>query len=197
VTNLPFAQAADENKRIIFDAIRPYLKGKVLEIGSGTGQHAVFFASLIPDLCWQTSDLEPGLAGIGARIEVSGLDNLLPPLLLDALGNWPESRYDTVYTANSFHIMSEIAVTRSIERVGACLQPGGCFIVYGPFNYDGAFTSPSNERFDAMLRERDPASGIRDFDLLNQLAQQANMTLEADIAMPANNRSLVWKKRTL
>ncbi len=197
MVNLPFAQAAEENKRFIFDAVRSYLKGNVLEIGSGTGQHAVYFASLLPELCWQTSDLEASLAGIGARIDHSGLDNLPPPLQLDALGDWPDSCYDTVYTANSFHIMGAAAVALCIESVGACLQPGGHFIIYGPFNYNGAYTSPSNERFDAMLRAHDPASGIRDFEWLEQLAQQANLVLEADIAMPANNRSLVWKKRTL
>jgi hypothetical protein len=197
VVNLPFAQAAEENKQVIFDAIRSYLKGKVLEIASGTAQHAVYFAGLLPELCWQTSDLEASLAGIGARIDHSGLDNLPPPLLLDALGDWPDSSYNTVYTANSFHIMGEAAVARCIERIGACLQSDGHFIVYGPFNYDGAYTSPSNERFDAMLRAQDRASGIRDFEWLDRLAQQADLVLEADIAMPANNRSLVWKKRTL
>lgn len=194
---LPYAQAAEENKRVIFDAVSPFLEGDVLEIGSGTGQHAVFFAERMPGLRWQTSDLEPGLAGIGARIAACGLDNLPPPLLLDVLGDWPAAVYDTVYTANTFHIMDEVAVSRCIERVGACLRAGGHFIVYGPFNYDGAYTSPSNERFDAMLRARDPASGIRDFDWLDRIARRAQMALEADIEMPANNRSLVWKKRTL
>jgi cyclopropane fatty-acyl-phospholipid synthase-like methyltransferase len=194
--NLPFAQAAEQNRQVILDAIRPYLQGRVLEIGSGTGQHAVYFAAQLPQLCWQTSDLAANLDGIRARIDDAGLDNLMPPLLLDVLGSWPGARYDTIYTANSLHIMSETAVRRCFEGCGDCLQTGGRFAVYGPFNYDGAYTSASNARFDAMLRANDPDSGIRDFEWLDRLARDAGMMLEADIAMPANNRSLIWKKRT-
>ena len=194
--NLPFAQAAEQNKDVILQAIQPYLRGSVLEIGSGTAQHAVYFASLLPELNWQTSDLEPNLTGIRARINDSGLDNLPPPLLLDAKGAWPEREFDTIYTANSFHIMDSIAVSESITGCGKCLSTGGHLVVYGPFNYAGNFTSASNASFDAMLKANDSGSGIKDFEWLDRLAQTAGMELSADVEMPANNRCLIWKKRT-
>ena len=193
---LPFAHAADENKQVIFDAVGAWLRGHVLEIGSGTGQHAVYFAARQPVLTWQTSDLASNLSVIQAWIDDSGLDNLPPPIELDVNSRWPETQYDTIYTANSFHIMDAEAVARCMDQCGQCLHAGGHLIVYGPFNYDGEYTSPSNARFDAMLRANDPGSGIRDFEWLDQLASRAAMTLQADIAMPANNRSLIWKKRT-
>lgn len=194
--SLPFAQAAEQNKQVILQAVASYLRGRVLEIGSGTGQHAVYFASQMPSLVWQTSDLQPGLPGIQSWIDDSGLENLPTPLLLDVNGDWPDQRYDTIYTANSFHIMDEPAVVNCMAGCGACLHSGGHLIVYGPFNYGGAHTSDSNARFDAMLRASNPASGIRDVDWLQQLAQAADLELHADIAMPANNRSLIWQKRT-
>jgi cyclopropane fatty-acyl-phospholipid synthase-like methyltransferase len=147
-------------------------------------------------LDWQTSDLQSNLAGIRAWIDAAGLDNLLPPLELDVLGDWPEQRYDTIYSANCFHIMGETAVARCIERSGNCLREGGHLVVYGPFNYNGNFTSESNARFDAMLKASGQGAGIKDFEWLDGLARAAGMSLQADIGMPANNRSLVWKKRT-
>ena len=192
----PFAPAAEENKRVILDAVRPYLRGQVLEIGSGTGQHAVYFAQQLPQLHWQTSDLEPNLEGIRAWIDDAGLDNLAPPLCLDVNGDWPDGRYDTIYSANCLHIMDAASVSRCIECCAARLRPGGHLVVYGPFNYNGEYTSTSNARFDAMLRAADPGSGIRDFEWLDALARQAGLQLAEDIAMPSNNRSLIWKKRT-
>jgi len=193
--NRPFSQAADENRQVILEALKPYLAGSVLEVGSGTGQHAVYFCSQLPALCWQTSDLEANLAGIRLWLAASGLE-LPAPLLLDACGTWPRRIYDTLYTANSFHIMGHAAVARCIAQGARCLSAGGHFAVYGPFNYAGSFTSASNARFDAMLKAGDPQSGIKDFEWLDGLARAAGMDLEADIAMPANNRCLVWKKRT-
>ncbi len=195
--NRPYAESAEQNKQVIFDAIKSYLQGEVLEIGSGTGQHAVHFAAQLPDLRWQTSDLAANLPGIEAWIEESGLENLLPPIALDVNADWPDHRYDLVYTANTFHIMDETSVSRCVEGAGRCLKPGGVLAVYGPFNYGGRYTSESNARFDQMLRTRDPLSGIRDFDWIEQLAAAAGLDLLEDVEMPVNNRTLIWQKRTL
>ena len=192
----PFAESAEQNKRVILAAIEPYLHGEVLEIGSGTGQHAVFFAARKPDIRWQTSELAQNLAGIEAWIEEYGLDNLPPPLALDVDGAWPERRYDFVFTANTFHIMPRESVKSCIDGVGRCLEPAGMFAVYGPFNYGGKYTSESNARFDRMLRARGVGSGIRDFEWIEQLASDAGLDLLDDIEMPVNNRTLIWQKRT-
>ena len=195
--NLPFAESAEQNKFVIFDAIRPYMKGEALEIGSGTGQHAVFFAGQVPQMRLQTSELQSNLAGIEAWIEDSGLDNIAAPIVLDVLGKWPGDRYDLVYSANCFHIMNMAAVASCMKGVGTCLKPGGVFAVYGPFNYGGRYTSESNARFDQMLKARDSCSGIKDFEWIEDLASEAQLELMEDVEMPANNRTLIWKKRTL
>lgn len=194
--NLPYAESAEQNKRVIFTAIEPYLRGEALEIGSGTGQHAVYFAALVPGVTWQTSDLQPGLAGIAARIEAAGLANLPPPIALDVRGEWPARRFDFIFTANSFHIMDREMVAACIAGVGRCLEADGVFAVYGPFNYGGVYTAQSNASFDRMLRQRDPASGLKDFEWIAELSGEAGMDLLEDIDMPQNNRTLVWKKRT-
>jgi SAM-dependent methyltransferase len=194
--NLPFAESAEQNKAVIFEAIKACLKGDVLEIGSGTGQHAVFFSSQLPEIVWQTSDLPANLPGIKARIKASGLQNMAAPIELDVLGNWPDRLYDFIYTANSFHIMNKTMVANCIEGVGRCLKPGGVFAVYGPFNYDGAYTSESNARFDQMLKSRDADSGIRDYEWIEELAGKVRLDLFEDVEMPTNNRCLIWKKRT-
>ena len=195
--NLPFAEAPEQNKAVIFETIKPYLHGEVLEIGSGTGQHAVFFASQIPEISWQTSDRETYLPGIEAWIADSGLPNLPAPVALDVLNEWPETQFDVVYSANCFHIMDRTAVAKSVEGAAHCLKSGGTLLVYGPFNYEGKFTSPSNARFDALLRSRDAGSGIKDFEWLDSLASSVNLQLVDDVAMPENNRTLIWQKRTL
>lgn len=195
--NRPYASASEQNKQVIFDAIEKYLEGRILEIGSGTGQHAVFFAEQNPGLVWQTSDLAGNLAGIASWIKESGLTNLPAPIELDVLGEWPTQHFDLVYSANTFHIMDQEMVAQCIHEVGECLEPGGLFAVYGPFNYGGEYTAPSNARFDQFLKARDPASGIKDFDWLDPLATCAGLNLLEDIDMPANNRTIIWQKRTL
>jgi len=195
--NLPFAEAAEQNKAIIFEVIKPYLTGDALEIGSGTGQHAVFFASQVPEMRWQTSDLAACLPAIEAWIKDSALANLPPPILLDVMGDWPGYQYDLVYSANCFHIMDHSAVAKSIASAASRLKPGGVLAIYGPFNYAGKYTSESNARFDAFLKSRDNTSGIKDFEWLDELADSANLALIQDVDMPANNRCLIWKKRTL
>ncbi|MGD2171112.1 MAG: DUF938 domain-containing protein [Gammaproteobacteria bacterium] len=194
--NLPCVESAEQNKRAIYAAIASYLRGDALEIGSGTGQHAVFFAELAPEVTWQTSDLESSLPGIEARIQASGLDNLPPPIVLDVLGEWPARQYDFAFTANSFHIMTIEMVAACIAGIGASLKPGGIFAVYGPFNYGGEFTSDSNASFDQMLRLRDPASGIKHFEWIAERAGEAGLELLDDVEMPENNRTLLWQKRT-
>lgn len=195
--SMPFADACEQNKTFILEAIRPWLRGRVLEIGSGTGQHAVFFAAQAPDVTWQTTDLADNLAGIRAWIAHAGLANLPEPLELDVLGRWPRGEWDFAFSANTFHIMHADMVAACMRGIGDALAEGAAFAVYGPFNYDGAYTSDSNARFDAFLKSQDPASGIRDFTWLQQLAGEAGLVLADDIAMPANNRTIVWKKRTL
>ncbi len=193
----PYAPSAEENKAVIFDAIEPYLDGEVLEIGSGTGQHAVYFAGRAIDVAWQPSELAANLPGIRAWIDEAGVPNVLPPIELDVRSAWPRSQFDFVFTANTFHIMDVSAVAATIAGAGRVLRDAGHFAVYGPFNYGGRHTSESNARFDAGLKAQDPAMGIRDFDWLDQLAQTAGMRLAADVEMPVNNRTLIWQKRTL
>ncbi len=193
----PYAESSEQNKQVIFDVIEPYIRGEVLEVGSGTGQHAVYFAGQLVDVVWQTSERAQNLAGIIGWINASGLSNLPPPLELDVLGDWPDHQYDLIYSANCFHIMGDDAVAATIAAAGPRLKPGGVLAVYGPFNYNGAFTSDSNQRFDEYLKARDPLSGIKDFEWLDQLASAAGMALLKDASMPANNRTIIWQNRTL
>jgi len=197
VNHKPFAESCEENKRPILAVLEQTFADcrRILEIGSGTGQHAVFFAAELPHLLWQTSDLREHHAGIHAWLAEAALPNLLPPLALDvARDPWPEVEYDGVFSANTSHIMHWPEVEAMFAGVGRVLAPGGRFCLYGPFNADGRYTSESNARFDAWLRARDPASGLRDIEALDRLAQSAGLTLSADHAMPANNRTLVWTR---
>jgi cyclopropane fatty-acyl-phospholipid synthase-like methyltransferase len=168
----------------------------VLEIGSGTGQHAVYFARQLPHLRWQASDVAAHLRGIRAWIDEAALPNLPAPLELNVDdAKWPALPADALFTANTLHIMSWPQVQRLFERAGALLGPGALLAVYGPFKYRGLHTAESNARFDLMLRERDPGSGLRDFEQVDQLAVRHQFTLMSDEAMPANNRTLVWRKK--
>lgn len=193
----PYAASCDENREPILAVIKPLLSKSqaVLEIGSGTGQHAVYFAEQLPHLIWQTSDQLEYHAGIKAWLQDAKLPNVYPPLLLDVRqADWPDLKIDAVFTANTLHIMSWAAVQACFAGVGKLLPSAGLFIAYGPFNYGGQFTSPSNARFDQWLKQRDPDSGVRNFEDLNLLAIQAGLELETDYAMPVNNRILVWRK---
>ncbi len=192
----PFAEACDRNREPILAVLREHLADSrhVLEIASGTGQHAVFFARELPHLCWQTSDLAENHRGIQAWIDDSGLSNVLPPLLLDAnAGQWPELSFDAVFCANAVHIMSWLAVQRLFVHLASVLAEGGLLCLYGPFNYQGRYSSESNARFDGWLRARNPESGIRDFEAVDALAAARGLQLRDDVAMPANNRLLIWR----
>lgn len=197
IVDKPFSQACENNKRPLLAVLRDAFAAvdRVLEIGSGTGQHAAFFAESMPWLQWQPSDRAENLPGIEAWRTGAGLANLRAPLVLDVeVQPWPVTEAAAVFSANTAHIMSWPAVEAFFAGVGALLPPGGVFCLYGPFNYDGRFTSPSNEQFDAWLRQRDARSGIRDRAALERLAAAAGMALEDDHAMPANNRTLVWRR---
>jgi SAM-dependent methyltransferase len=195
--DLPFSEACERNKDPILDVLREAFgdRTKVLEIGSGTGQHAAHFARHLPHLTWQPSDLAENLPGIRQWTNATALPNLLDPIFLDIdTAQWPDVGADAVFTANTLHIVSWPRVERLFERAGPVLPAGGVLAIYGPFNYGGVHTSESNARFDAMLRARDPGSGIRDFEKVNELAARQGLVLLDDRAMPANNRVLVWKR---
>ncbi len=192
---LPFSEASDRNKQPILEILRGVLAGyrHVVEIGAGTGQHAVHFASELPHLEWQPTDRGEYLPGLAARIKLEGPPNLRAPIELDVLqANWPTFVADAVYSANTLHIMSWPEVEAFFRGVGRILAAGDVLVVYGPFRYGGNFTTESNEAFDRSLRGRDPASGIRDFEAVNALAEAQGLALAADHAMPANNQLLSW-----
>jgi cyclopropane fatty-acyl-phospholipid synthase-like methyltransferase len=193
----PYSESCDQNRAPILEILRLELadRSRLLELGSGTGQHAVYFAPEFPDLIWQTSDVAGLHAGIVAWLREAGSTNILPPLALDVCRDrWPDSSYDAVFSANTVHIMAWPEVECLFEGIGRVLEDGGVFCLYGPFNYEGRYTSASNARFDDWLKQRDPSSGIRDFEALDGLAQLAGMQLKKDYEMPANNRTLVWLK---
>ncbi len=167
----------------------------MLEIGSGTGQHAIYFATQMPHLVWHTSDRAANHADINGWLAKAGLANTRAPLSLDvATSAWPSLAVDAVFSANTAHIMSWEAVTMLFSGVGRLLSPNGLFLLYGPFNYDNRYSSESNRYFDQRLKQRDSQSGIRDFEALDALARQAGMVLQQDDQMPANNHLLCWRK---
>lgn len=193
----PFAESCEQNKDPILGVLRQELAAArtLLEIGSGTGQHAVYFAAALPNIIWQTSDREENHPGIQAWLAEAGLPNLHPPVALDvARDPWPAPGYDAVFSANTAHIMGWPEVEAMFAGVAEVLKPGGRFCLYGPFSEGGRHSAPSNAEFDAWLRARDPASGVRDLNALDALAQGLGLRRRANHPMPANNRTLVWVK---
>ncbi len=192
----PCSDACERNREPILDVLRQHFADRrhVLEIGSGTGQHAVHFAAALPHLVWQTSELEPNLAGVRLWLEESKLPNLPPPIALDVTGTWPDTRFDAVFSANTLHIMSWPDVRTMFAELPKVLTADATLAVYGPFNYNGRFTSPSNASFDEWLKQRSPHSGIRDFAAVDELAHSIGFGLVEDRPMPANNRTLVWRR---
>jgi cyclopropane fatty-acyl-phospholipid synthase-like methyltransferase len=194
---LPFSQACENNQPFILEVLRELFvdRQSVLEIAGGTGQHAVYFASSLPHLEWQATDVPENVATLNTRIEYAALDNLPDAKPLDVNGVWPERNFDVIFTANCLHIISAAAVENFFAGVGPRLNADGLLFVYGPFKYNGEFTTDSNARFDEWLKVRDPDSGVRDFEWISQLADQAGLDLLEDHAMPANNQTLVWRTR--
>lgn len=192
----PFSESCERNKDPILAVLRDVFTqaAHILEIGSGTGQHAVYFGAALPYLTWQTSELPAGHAGIQAWLDDAALPNVLPPIVLDVNGPWPEGPFDGVFTANTLHIVSWQAGQKLIAGAGRVLGSGGRLVIYGPFNYRGAYTSDSNARFDEWLKSRAIHSGIRDFEAVAKCAEINDLALEADHAMPANNRLLIFVK---
>ncbi|HYL87457.1 MAG TPA: DUF938 domain-containing protein [Burkholderiales bacterium] len=166
----------------------------VLEIGSGTGQHAAYFASRLAHLSWQPSDVPDNLPSIRAWREEAPAPRPLEPIELDVDRPFPALKVDAVFTANTLHIVSWPQVERMVSAIGGLLPAGGVLAVYGPFNYGGKYTAPSNEEFDKWLRGRDPKSGLREAEAVIALAKRHGLVLEEDNAMPANNRLLVFRK---
>lgn len=167
----------------------------VLEIGSGTGQHAVHFAKALPHLAWQTSERAENLPGIRLWLDEAGLGNTPAPITLDVnQTTWPEQRFDAVFTANTLHIMAWSEVETLFDRLPAALTGDAVFVAYGPFNIDGDYTSDSNAEFDRWLRQQAEHMGIRDLADVDALAAKAGLLRIADHAMPANNRCVVWQR---
>ncbi len=196
-TQKPYSASCDQNREPIFNVIQPLLENKtnVLEIGSGTGQHAVYFAQKMPHLIWQSSDQIGYHKGINLWLNDASLDNTPPPIPLDVSNNqWPEHHFDVIFSANAVHIMSWQNVIDFIESAPKLLHQNGLFILYGPFNYAGKYTSDSNQQFDQWLKQQNPQSAIRDFEAVNELAEQQGLKLLNDYPMPANNRILCWQK---
>jgi cyclopropane fatty-acyl-phospholipid synthase-like methyltransferase len=193
----PIAPACERNQGPILEVLRQYFpdRRRVLEVGSGTGQHAVFFAPAFPNAVWQTSDVAENLPGIRMWLYEAALPNLPPPLTLDVTGAWPNAHFDAVFSANSLHIMPWEAVELFFAGVGSVLEAGGILAVYGPFNYRGSYTSDSNRDFDGWLKQRSALSGIRDFEAVDRLANGIGCQLVKDHTMPANNRLLVWRRQ--
>ena len=197
MSDKPCAESCVENRAPILTVLREVFadRRRVLEIGSGTGQHAVYFAPELPHLVWQTADVPQHHTGIRLWLAEAALPNVLPPITLDVRQpHWRQGGYDAVFSANTLHIMSWPEVEHFFAGVGEALESGGVLAVYGPFNYHGTYTAESNARFDAWLKARDPASGVRDFEAVDALAQAQGLVLQQDIAMPANNRTLVWRR---
>lgn len=195
----PFAPSCERNKAPILQVLKPLYAGvsRVLEVGSGTGQHAAHFAAAMPHLVWQCSDVPAHLPGIRLWLDEAALPNLPPPLALDVNQGLASGRFDAVFTANTLHIMGWSEVQRLVEGLAAVLPENGLFTAYGPFNLYGRFTSDGNARFDAELRQADPRRGIRDLEAVDTLARAAGLQLLADEPMPANNRCVSWRRTSL
>ena len=198
MTVKPDASASVRNREPILDVLKIEFRDckSVLEIGSGTGQHAVFFGKAMPWLTWQTSDLVENYQGINSWVADARLPNVRHPILLDV--QQPDNvngEYNGIFSANTAHIMSISTVRCMFDVCGRLLSDGGVFCLYGPFNQDGKFNSDSNKYFHHSLRSQDPAMGIRNLEELNAFAARSMMCRKRLYGMPANNLLVVWNKK--
>ena len=193
----PYSESCERNQRPILKVLQETLTNQqhVLEIASGTGQHAVYFGRALPHLSWQTSELTQNHEGILAWLNEIKLPNVLPPITINVNDTkWPVGIVDTVFNANTVHIITWPEVERLFAGIARVLNPSGILCLYGPFKYKGEFTSESNARFDALLKSRNKNSGIRDFETINRLAKTHDLLLVKDVAMPNYNQTLVWQR---
>jgi cyclopropane fatty-acyl-phospholipid synthase-like methyltransferase len=196
--NLPFSQACENNKNYILEVLDRHLSApeRVLEIGGGTGQHAEHFTKHLPHLNWQATDLANNVDSLNQRILKAGRANLPRAIALDVTQHpWDCGNPSHIFTANSLHIMAESSVREFFAGTKEQIVSGGFLFVYGPFKYQGEFTSESNASFDLWLKARNPVSGVRDFETVNDYAANAGLVLLEDNDMPANNQLLVWRKQ--
>lgn len=193
----PYSESCERNQRPILKVLQETLTNQqhVLEIASGTGQHAVYFGRALPHLSWQTSELTQNHDGILAWLNEIKLPNVLPPITINVNdAKWPVEIVDTVFNANTVHIITWPEVERLFAGIARVLNPSGILCLYGPFKYKGEFTSESNACFDALLKSRNRNSGIRDFETINRLAETHDLLLVKDVAMPNYNQTLVWQR---
>ena len=195
VMEKPNAPSCERNREPILAVLRDHFADRrtVLEIGSGTGQHAVFFAAALPHLTWQASDRADNLGGIDAWLDEAALPNTPAAIAFDVNAAWPRQRFDAVFSSNTLHIMGWPEVERLFAGLPDILASDARLAIYGPFNYGGKFTSESNAAFDAWLKGQGAHQGLRDFEAVDALARKAGLALLEDRAMPSNNRCLVWR----
>lgn len=198
-----FSEACERNKGPLLAVLSRWLPrpARVLEVGAGTGQHAVHFTQQLPQLAWQPTELEPNLPDLQERISREGQaqpadgSELRDASVLDVShGPWPEGPFDAVFSANTAHIMPASSVPDLLAGAARVLRAGGLLLLYGPFSDRGEHTAPSNEDFDAYLRSINPAMGVRDADWITELAGGVQLEPVADVVMPANNRTLIFRR---
>lgn len=194
----PYSPACDRNKEPILEVLKEVIHGtdrRLLEIGSGTGQHAVFLAPHFPQVEWHPTDVTVNLKGISIWLDEAKAKNIQRPTRVEVgKDELPKLKFDVIFTSNTFHIMHWKECKSLIKQFGGRLREGSRVVIYGPFKYGGNFTSPSNEEFDQSLKARDPLSGIRNFEDVNNAMIKNGFELMMDVPMPANNQTLVYKR---